>query len=213
MTSSSARRSGDRTQGAAARRLTTEENARLPMKCQKCNKQATFHITEMIDAHPLELHFCQEHAYEYLHQSGAVESIEDAAATFGQLNPAASGAEKDKLGLREATDELVTDDFQMCPCCHSGFQDFRKSGLFGCPHDYVVFRDRLEPFLFGVHGATEHVGKRPLRAKGTSDAGTTLVHLRNLMQDAIEMEDYERASTLRDRIAEIEKSLDAPVGN
>ena len=159
------------------------------MKCQKCDKQAIFHITEMIDAHPLELHLCQEHAYEYLHQNGE--------------NPV--NAVADEFGLKEATDELMLDDFQTCPCCGAGFQDFRKTGLMGCANDYLVFRERLEPLLLGVHGATEHVGKHPRRARNGSSSGATLVHLRNLLADAVEVEDYERASTLRDRIAALER--------
>lgn len=164
------------------------------MKCQKCDKQATFHITEMIDAHPVELHLCQEHAYEYLHQN--------------PVSPAVQAAEN--LELKEATDELLTDDFQTCPYCGASFQDFRKTGLLGCARDYVVFRDRLEPFLYGVNGSLEHVGKRPSRAKGSADLGATLLRLRNLLADAIEVEDYERASTLRDKIAELEKTAASP---
>lgn len=38
------------------------------MKCHKCGRKATFHITEMIDAQKVELHLCDEHANEYLHQ-------------------------------------------------------------------------------------------------------------------------------------------------
>lgn len=159
------------------------------MKCQKCDKPAIFHITEMIDAHPLELHLCQEHASEYLHQNGV----------------APVGAAESDLALKDLTDDLMTDDFQTCPCCGAGFQDFRKTGLMGCANDYRVFRERLEPLLFGMHGGTEHVGKRPRRARGGSNAGATLVRLRSLLADAIEFEDYERASTLRDRIAALEK--------
>ena len=36
------------------------------MKCQKCDKSATFHITELTGGKPQELHLCEEHAREYL---------------------------------------------------------------------------------------------------------------------------------------------------
>ncbi len=39
------------------------------MKCQKCEKMATFHITELTGAKPQECHFCEEHAREYLNDS------------------------------------------------------------------------------------------------------------------------------------------------
>ena len=159
------------------------------MKCQKCDKQAVFHITEMIDAFPLELHLCQDHAYEYLHQNGA--------EPFGELGPAPQ--------LREATDELVAEDFHVCPCCGAGFQDFRVTTLVGCANDYSFFNDRLDPLIRCVQGSNKHVGKRPARSKGGSGFGPKLVRMRTRLADAIEVEDYELASQLRDQIAELEK--------
>ena len=32
----------------------------IAMKCQKCDKPATFHITDLIDGKPNELHLCEE---------------------------------------------------------------------------------------------------------------------------------------------------------
>ena len=32
------------------------------MKCQKCERPATFHITELTGGKPQELHLCEEHA-------------------------------------------------------------------------------------------------------------------------------------------------------
>ena len=44
-------------------------NGRATMKCQHCEKPATFHITELTGDEPSELHFCEEHARVYLTQS------------------------------------------------------------------------------------------------------------------------------------------------
>ena len=38
------------------------------MKCQRCEKQATFHITELEGGKHQELHLCEEHAKQYLTQ-------------------------------------------------------------------------------------------------------------------------------------------------
>ena len=167
------------------------------MKCQKCGKQAVFHITEMIDATPLELHLCQDHAYEYLHQNGA-----EPLAEFGPT-PC----------LQEATDELVADDFQVCPYCRAGFQDFRMTTLVGCANDYRCFFFFFEPVIQGLQGATQHGGKRPLRSKGGSNVGPKLVRLRTKLADAIEVEDYELASRLRDQITELENRERLPNSN
>ena len=36
------------------------------MKCQKCAKPATFHITDIEQGKPREYHFCDEHARQHL---------------------------------------------------------------------------------------------------------------------------------------------------
>ena len=41
------------------------------MKCQQCDKQAVFHITELEGGAVRELHLCEDHARVYLNQSEA----------------------------------------------------------------------------------------------------------------------------------------------
>ena len=187
------------------------------MKCQKCDKVATFHITEMNDSsQPEELHLCDEHAYEYLHKNDAKKADEDDERSCGcACDSECSGGdacecereenadEESDASLKELTEDLMETDFQSCPCCGLGFQEFRKTGRLGCSNDYRAFQDRLEPFLLSVQGASEHVGKRPRRRGAVVDYGPTLVRLRNELTDAVATEDYERASILRDKIKEL----------
>lgn len=169
------------------------------MKCQKCDKPATFHITEMTGETPEELHFCEEHANEYLHKNG--EAIAD-------VSPKASGKLAEQLKkkvteLQETTRELMELDFRTCPDCGIGFQEFRQSGRLGCPNDYQFFREQLEPLLLGIHGDTEHIGKKPSHA-GAPSQRTLLIRLRRELDDAVSVEDYERAGRLRDQIRDLE---------
>ncbi|MDO5554042.1 MAG: UvrB/UvrC motif-containing protein [Planctomycetia bacterium] len=163
------------------------------MKCQKCNKPATFHITEMTDDSPVELHLCEKHAKLYLHQNPGPVFQE---APESEVVPVVS--------LAETTQDLMELDFQSCPMCGISFQEFRKSGRLGCPNDYNAFRQQLMPLLLSIHGETEHVGKRPARF-GRTDYRNVLIRLRRELDDAVSIEDYERASRLRDRIKQIDQ--------
>jgi protein arginine kinase activator len=49
------------------------------------------------------------------------------------------------------------------------------------------------------------VGKRPKHSPPNTDRQTDLIRLRREMKDAINAEDYERASQLRDEIRQIEQ--------
>jgi len=163
------------------------------MKCQKCEKAATYHITELTSGKPQEIHLCEECARDYLTQGEAQE-----AAPSGM-----AGALAQQMAVGQTAQELARLDQQACPVCGIMFYEFRNKGRLGCPHDYVCFRKELEPLLMNIHGEIRHVGKRPRREAGDTDRQTQLIRLRREMKEAIGEEDYERASKLRDEIREI----------
>jgi len=166
------------------------------MKCQKCNEPATFHITELTGGKPMELHLCEECAREYLTQ------VEPEETTAGP--PSLAGALAKQLEVGQTAEELARLDKQACPVCGVTFYEFRNQGRLGCPHDYVVFWKDLEPLIVNIHGETRHVGKRPKRSPRDTDQRTRLIRLRREMKEAVEDENYERASKLRDEIKQIE---------
>lgn len=168
------------------------------MKCQRCEKPATFHITELTGPKPLELHLCEEHAREYLQPGGEQAGATGMAAALAQQMA-------QQMAVSQTTEELAKVDQQTCPICGITFHEFRSQGRLGCPHDYTAFEAQLDPLITNIHGETEHVGKRPKRAKA-SEQRTQLIRLRREMGQAVAEEHYERASQLRDEIRRIEES-------
>jgi len=164
------------------------------MKCQQCDKPATFHITELTGGKPQELHLCEEHAKQYL-----TASSEEPTGGGGMAALLAH-----KMALGQTAEELARLDQQACPVCGITFYEFRSQGRLGCPHDYVCFQAQLGPLLTNIHGESEHVGKHPRRPGGGSETRTQLIRLRREMKEAIDEERYERASALRDEIQRIE---------
>src|SRR4051795_6582149 len=98
------------------------------MKCQRCTKAATLHITEVLGEDQWEeLHLCEECAHKYLY-----EPQPKAAAVKGGAAAVPSEDVEESGGLNKE-----------CSECGIKFADFRNSGRLGCPHDYQVFRDEL----------------------------------------------------------------------
>jgi protein arginine kinase activator len=162
------------------------------MKCQHCEKPATFHITEVLGPDgPQVMHLCEEHARVFLTQGSTSPSASVAGALVKQL----------KLGASSATAES---DQKECPVCGISFFEFRNSGRLGCPYDYTHFQAELEPLLTNIHDGIEHVGKRPHRVAVSADSQAELIQLRRQMEEAIEREDYEKASEIRDAIKRLE---------
>lgn len=169
------------------------------MKCQRCDKQATFHITELTGGKPVELHLCEDHAREYLTQSS------NEPTSMGSMAAAIAQHMAQQMTVGQTAEELAQLDQQVCPVCGISFYEFRSQGRLGCPHDYVCFHKQLQPLLLNVHGETEHVGKAPGHSPKGSQKRTQLIRLRREMKEAISDEDYERASRLRDEIRRIEE--------
>lgn len=165
------------------------------MKCQKCEKPATFHITDITGEDLIALHLCPDCAKKYLQP----EQLTDAAA------PMISGVLKQEMKLEQTAEELKELDGKECPICGVSFFEFRQSGRLGCPHDYVYFGEELEPLLMNVHGQGQHIGKTPKRGSNDTGGHTELIRMRREMKDAVQREDYERASQLRDEIRSIEQ--------
>jgi protein arginine kinase activator len=161
------------------------------MKCQKCTKAATLHITEIVTEDQVEeLHLCEECAHKYLYEPQQKQTgIKQAAQA-----PAQEEAEEPAVLNRE------------CEVCGLKFVDFRNSGRLGCPHDYEEFREELLPLLENIHGETRHCGKSPRRLPQAKQTQSELMQLRKQLLQAVNKEAYEEAARLRDRIRRLEES-------
>ena len=166
------------------------------MNCQKCHKPATFHITDLTGDELLALHLCADCAKEYLNPEEEEPQL-DAPTLTNLLTK--------QLKLGQTAEELAELDNKECPICGITFYEFRQEGRLGCPYDYTHFADELEPLLVNVHAKINHVGKTPKQGAYDAESQTELIRLRREMKKAIESEDYEAASKLRDQIRKIEE--------
>ena len=158
------------------------------MKCQRCPKQATLHITDIPEKGRYEeAHLCEDCAKKYL--------VEPPKAGDGN---AASATE---LAGAEAAESL---DGPACEACGITYLEFRNQLRFGCPHDYDTFKAELLPLLDSIHGDVRHVGKTPRRLPRTPGTQVELTGLRRNLQQLVAAENYEEAARIRDRIRELE---------
>jgi protein arginine kinase activator len=208
------------------------------MKCQHCEKPATFHITELTGPEPQEVHLCEDHAQlflampssdaddaESLLEPGASAADESEAneSELGETEPGGSEAGgSGKSGSKSASpspgkaagkqkklaktaEDLSRVDQRTCPKCGITFHEFRQQGRLGCAHDYDFFQRELEPLLANIHGEKLHTGKRPRTAGAEALVRAELNRLKEQMREAVEKENYEQASQLRDQIRQLDK--------
>jgi protein arginine kinase activator len=164
------------------------------MQCDVCGKkEATVHLTEIINEQMTKLHLCEECAKE----KGA-----EMEEHFGLSDLLAGLA-----GLGASIEPKVAETIK-CANCGFTYQDFTKIGRFGCSECYDSFKKHLAPLLKRIHGADRHVGKVPLMAGKTARDARNLQDLRMKLEKAIQSEEFEEAARLRDKIKEVETRLD-----
>ena len=157
------------------------------MKCQICGQRdAVTHIKRSVGHQVSEWFVCAQCAYE----SGLVSS-------YG-------------TSFHNVFDEVLFSPFfkgpnlvhKNCPTCRTSLEDIIRSGRVGCPECYITFYDSLSPSLRRVHGDLTHVGKTPQRYRPSTES--ELSALKNELEEALKLQEYERCAALRDRIRELE---------
>ena len=159
--------------------------------CEECKKKPTIHLTEIIDGKVTEMHLCDDCPKLQEIQSEKQFGIADLLAGLADFGKSVKTAEKTVL---------------VCKNCGMSYDEFRKFGRLGCNECYTSFRSYLITLLKKIHGSNQHLGKSPVRTPLAERGKIEELHeLKSNLMKAIQMEDFEKAAILRDKIRELEK--------
>ena len=162
------------------------------MLCQNCAKnEATTHIKRISGGESSELHLCfscAEHLGYADVFSGFGFNISNMLINF----------------FPEFSRSLPpTEETERCPTCGTSFEEIIRSGMMGCADCYNTFYDKLKPSLSRIHGRASHTGKLSASFDGTAELETQIAKLKKEMQQAVQVQNFELAAKLRDRISEL----------
>lgn len=165
------------------------------MKCDRCHeKTAVVKITQTINGNTEDLHLCKDCSAkmqaEYAKHSWAKLFHDNffggwlggtgGIPSFGDLDEEAAALK--------------------CPDCNTTYNDFRRTGLFGCPTCYRAFQERLDKMFLRVQGGIRHTGRVPDGHSAEVAANEQIQDLQKKQKEAIAAEDYERAAAFRDEL-------------
>ena len=171
--------------------------------CDRCDNQATVHLTEIKGGHKTERHLC-ENCARSLHVPQAAKELQKLLKSF---DPTVTALVKPSRG--------DTGTGTSCPECGLTWAEFRQRGRFGCARDYELFANEVERLLKRIHGSTSYSGKSP--RSGTPVPGSAaldaLGSARKALQAAIDAENYEEAARLRDEITRLGAARQAQPGD
>ena len=160
------------------------------MICNVCGKkEATVHLTEIVNDQVTKLNLCEECAKE---KGAEMEEHFGLSELLAGLTDMGSAVEPETaIAIK-------------CPNCGMTYQNFRKLGRLGCSVCYEAFKKELAPLLKRIHGSDRHVGKVPLKGGKTIKDTRTLQDLKLQLEKAIQTEEFEDAAKLRDKIRDLE---------
>lgn len=169
------------------------------MMCERCNKNnANVHIVKVINGVKNEMNLCEKCAKEQ--ESLSFNFDGNISTTFNFQNLI--------TGIMDYISESpssITHSDMVCENCGTSYSDFKKSGILGCSECYKTFSSIVNPMIRRVQKDIEHVGKLPVKNGKELIEKKRLLKLKEELQQAILVEEYEKAAELRDKINKIKK--------
>lgn len=162
------------------------------MLCDECGERAaTFHSIQKINGVKTERHLCAEcqkkHSGNFM--GSEIFKLSGLGSLFGNLG-----------GFFDEP-RLQTRDDYICSACGTTGEEFLRTGFVGCSQCYKEFAPLIMPVIKRIQGDVSHVGKVPLGVENSVSAEYD--RLKKDLEKAIELEEYEQASIIRDRMRQL----------
>ena len=166
------------------------------MLCNVCSlDEATIHLTEIVNTKMVELHMCEQCAYEKGTDVKSFFSFTDLIAGIADPSKLMPGFSEAPVEKRQSV---------RCSGCGIAFEEFGKTGRLGCPECYQSFQKALLPLIKRVQRATQHLGKKPAKISGEVKYHMELRELHERLRKLVEQESFEDAAKVRDEIKQLE---------
>ena len=162
----------------------------MDMLCQNCGKnEAVTHLRRVINGETAETHLCSRCAAAL---GGGMGFSPFAIGLGGLFDGFFSEAVLSSAGKRTVR----------CEKCGCSFDDIVKNGKLGCAGCLNTFYDRISESFENIHGKAVYEGTVPASAQDDAVSGRTVEQLKEMLNRAIDEQDFELAAQLRDEIRE-----------
>lgn len=165
------------------------------MFCDNCKiKNATFVYKEIINGENIQYNLCGECAKKLNKNLMFLDMFKDFFLDFETIN-----FQNNNLNIK-------------CEKCGNTIENIKNTGKIGCENCYTTFKNDILSIIKNIQFDNKHIGKSLNKNIDNSKTEKhslqkTLEDLRKKLKKAVEIEDYELAITLRDKIKEIEKEV------
>lgn len=171
------------------------------MNCERCGKnEANVHIVKIVNGIKQDMNICDKCVVESGELNFSGTMVMPGNLLFQNV---LSGI----MNYINQPNESSSKVKYVCPICGTTYDDFKNSGLLGCSECYKYFNSAIIPVIKRVQGNLENIGKVPKRSGKGMMEKRNLKLLKEELQRAIEVEEYEKAAEIRDNIRGIQKGM------
>lgn len=171
------------------------------MLCDHCKKQeATLHMTSVVNNQKQEQHLCADCASQ-LQQEGK----------FSPFSSFASDSWDNHFFHSDFFNNMLYPDSLLraghskrCPGCGITYDEFNKTGKFGCDQCYDTFQDEIGRLVDRLQGSSEYKGRIPSHGDEALKQARALATLKEDLKRAVAEEQFEEAARIRDQIKGLE---------
>lgn len=162
------------------------------MICDNCGKrEAIIAYTKMQGNSIEEVHLCAQCAEEKMKKDLAFNN-----AVSGKME----NFLKDLFKLTGKFNNNIPN--KKCSHCGTTFEDLGKNQV-GCEYCYDEFKEEIESMLLNFKSSSKHKGKIPKSAGKEPVYKREENELRDKLSVAVELEEYEEAAVLRDKLKQL----------
>ncbi len=177
------------------------------MICDSCGKnKANIHLIKAINNHDAKkMNLCNDCAKNLLFSAGEsfFSDLAEILSSILEIDVKFYRGDENKKFF----DSIDWIDDKKCHYCGTDLKTIKKIGKVGCPNCYDEFKDVIYPLIKSIHGKIGHMGKVPCNSSKRLKNEKILRDLKFELDEAVIIENFERAAQLRDMIKKMQKKL------
>ncbi|MCL1936692.1 MAG: UvrB/UvrC motif-containing protein [Defluviitaleaceae bacterium] len=167
------------------------------MLCDNCKKreaEVSVNLEQVYDKEKSELHLCYRCSLDFDKNFFINSLLNDLLFNFTNFHPF------DKEKEKEVNDIS-------CEGCSLTLYEFKKIGKLGCGKCYESFKKDINNIIEKIQWSEKHKGKIPKTNAASLIIKKEIETLKEELKNHIDLEQYEEAAKIRDKIKEIERGV------
>jgi protein arginine kinase activator len=189
-------------------------------KCSICGKEDSVIFVKIVSGDKIEQKgLCAGCAIKYLQDKDNIKELnfvdQKLLHVIEEMKDLLTGiiSNINLIGMKmkpENSDQKQTSENhgQECSYCGLKFEQFKETGMLGCPECYSTFKEYIGEFVFELERGTSHKGKMPKKFAKLYLLKQEILFLNNKLEKLLFNEEYEEAEKVKRKLEKLIGNFD-----